>query len=230
MFRVLICSIYFYIACGVVWRTATLTSKIFRFQAELFCSESQQKTGSTASGTIRALTRQCTFVQCGRFGFCSIRIVLPCLIRYWHTCCGFSYLDVISTFYISWLHSRVSCCGSCNPRRGYKTRVCVAVTAYPQNGWMDHQAVELGHWLRIFFRLDLNPSFNILFRDMLDGSLENYIPKLQMWALMWDVLQWISQLHEAFSTALVPPYCKRKHEMLWWLMWLVWVINLVSSF
>ena len=79
------------------------------------------------------------------------------------------------------------------------------------------------------FHLDLTPSCNILFRDMLDGSLENYISKLQMWALMRDALQWIFQLHEAFSTALVPPYCKWKHELLWGQVWLVWVINLVSS-
>jgi len=42
-----------------------------------------------------------------------------------------------------------------------------------------------------------------------------------MWALTWDAPQWIFQLHEAFSTALVPPYCKWKHKLLWWQVWLL---------
>ena len=33
-------------------------------------------------------------------------------------------------FYISWLHQRISCCGYCNLRLGYKTRILVAVTTY----------------------------------------------------------------------------------------------------
>ena len=48
------------------------------------------------------------------------------------------------------------------------------------------------------FHLDLNPSFNILFRACWMSLWK--ITQIANVGITWDVLQWIFQLHEAFST------------------------------